>query len=188
MGVMKDLYTRGGRDPFRGVPTGRAKGGLVVTIEGDRELEREFNELPEKLRRTVFRKAVRASARPVLEAARQNLHALDNPLTDRRSTYALARTLRIRAIKRSRRKVGVHILTGTREELGIPPKAKGYWPAALELGHFDHRSNTKVAPRSYLRKALLEKETFVKAIMEVEIRRLIPVEMAKKGMPPEGTE
>ena len=125
--------------------------GIDIDMLGDKELARDFAALPFKVQKKLFRKSLRPGAKIVQARAKELVPV---------KTGRLKRSLKIRATRRARRVLGVQVLTGTREQLGISPDAKGYYPAALEYGY--KTASGKVVPkRSYLRRAADEKKELV---------------------------
>lgn len=96
-----------------------------ISLLGDKELQRQFQQLPLVVQRKLLRQSFRAALRPVLAAARARAPKV---------TGRMARTLRLRAMKRRRGQLGLMIISGTREALGIPPDSRSYYPAHVELG------------------------------------------------------
>lgn len=96
-----------------------------IGLIGDKKLRKAFGELEVINQRKVMRKAQRESMKPLLKAAKARAP---------KKTGKLRKSLKLRALKRSRVRSGMFIRTGTREDLGIPDGA-GYYPAHIELGH-----------------------------------------------------
>ena len=96
-----------------------------ISLLGDKDLQRQFQQLPLVVQRKLLRQSFRAALRPVLAAARARAPKL---------TGRMARTVRLRALKRRRGQLGLMIISGTREALGIPPERRSYYPAHVELG------------------------------------------------------
>ncbi|MFQ5626654.1 MAG: HK97-gp10 family putative phage morphogenesis protein, partial [Methyloligellaceae bacterium] len=116
---------------------------IDISILGDKELQRMLNDKLPKDAKKAMRKGLRAGARPVLKQAKD---------TAPKRTGALRRGIKLRALKRSRKSIGVTVSLPTRESLGIPAGAKYYYPAALEFG-------TKHIPaKRFLRAALYDNE------------------------------
>lgn len=99
--------------------------GLDISVLGSTELERQFKKLASSEQRKVARRALRKAARPI-QAAAKSLAPKD--------LGNMARTIKIRAVRRSRKHVGVIVRTGTRDDLGISDDNKWYYPAHVELG------------------------------------------------------
>lgn len=96
-----------------------------ISLLGDRELQRQFQQLPLVVQRKLLRQSFRQAMRPVLAMARSLAPKL---------TGQMARTLRLRAMKRRRGRLGMIIMTAPRAALGIPATAEGYYPAHVEIG------------------------------------------------------
>lgn len=126
------------------------------TLEGVEELIKKLRTLRGAQMRKVYRQAMRAAARPVLATAKQIV-----PIRSSR----LQRSLQIRALKRSKKLIGVQITPGTRAQLGIPGSAKGFYPTHIELG-FKRRGGIRKFPGNrFLRDAvLLEKSSAIRII------------------------
>ena len=136
---------------------------IDISFTGDKKLQR-------KLARVVVqtqRKIVRASMRKAMKVVKDRAQALVPVDTGklRNSIRQMSRTKR--GISRA------YVATGTREELGIPPDAKGFYPAVIEYG-------TRERPaHSYLRRAMEEKRTEVIRKAADEIGRGITREARK---------
>lgn len=103
----------------------------------------------------MFRQAFRDGAKVVQAAAKANAP---------HRTGALKRSIKVRSHRRSRVRFGVEVRTGTREELGIPADAPGYYPMSIETG-WTFRGGTTVPARPFLRPAFDQnKEKVVEAI------------------------
>ena len=76
-----------------------AKEGLIVT--GDEQLDRTLAALEPKLQKRAIRKATRAASKQVLATARQRVPSDEGDLE---------RSLKVRALKRSRNRVGHQVL------------------------------------------------------------------------------
>ena len=110
-----------------------------LEVQGFADLERKLQELPAKLSKKAARKGLRAGAKIVADRAKQLVP------TD---TGRLRRSIKVRAGQRSRKNISVLVLTGTREELGIPASARGYYPMAIEAG------SSKTPAQPYMRPAV----------------------------------
>lgn len=125
------------------------------------------DELVEKLKmlrgpamKKVYRQAMREAARPVLSTAKQIV---------RIDSGRLQKSLKIRALRRSRKLIGVQITPGSRGELGIPGKSKGFYPTHIELGFKRKGGKTKFPGNRYLRDALLLEKTDAMRIINARI-------------------
>jgi len=96
------------------------------------ELERAFKQLPPASEKKVVRSALRKAAKRIRKVSESLIpRGPDKPEGQHLADVGL----KVRALKRSRKRVGVLILTPTRGELGIGATDKSYYPAHLELGH-----------------------------------------------------
>ncbi len=125
--------------------------------------KREVNRLRRKLRRLrsadalkIVRRAARAAARVVLAEAQRRAPVRSG---------ALKRGLKIRALRRSRRRVGVAVRTGTRAEMEI--EGDGYYPAHIHFG--SRRRNLTAQP--FLRDAAEFKRAEALSILSAELGR-----------------
>jgi HK97 gp10 family phage protein len=131
-----------------------AKRGVAsLNLIGFEEVRATFDVLPEKLKKKALRPALRSGAKVIQKDAKARAPK------GKYSTGRNKKYIKIKSLKRSRKSFGVKVQTGTRQELGIPRDAKGYYPFSLEYG-------TKKTPaRPYMRPALSTNRK--KATMEV---------------------
>lgn len=141
-----------------------------ISLLGAPALSQALAALPEKLERKVMTKALREVGKfyRTLAAARAP-----------RDRGKLATTMRVRAMKRRRHRVGIMVQTGTRSQLGIDPKQRGYYPAHTEFGHRD-RAGVHHAANPFMRSSLRTGQTAIFAILRQEIDNGIEREM--KGL------
>lgn len=109
-----------------------------ISLLGDKVLAYQFKQLPLVVQRKLLRQSFREAMRPVLTMAR----ALAPKLTGR-----MARTLRLRSMKRRRGQLGMMVISGRRSDLAIPADHPWYYPAHVELG------TSKMPAHPYLRPA-----------------------------------
>lgn len=107
-----------------------------LDLLGDKKLSAALAAVERVPQRRIMRVAMRESYRMVHRAAKQNAP---------RDTGALRRGIKLRAIKRNRRKVGVGVFLPDRIKLGLDPDGKWYYPAIVEYGH------DNVPPNPFLR-------------------------------------
>jgi len=121
-----------------------AKPAVDISILGDVELERSLAMLPDGVQRKVIRKAMRNTAKRMRSAIVPRVPVLTGRLRKeiKRSS--------IRAIRRSRTKLGATVALPTREAMGIPANSKWYYPAILEYGS----PKTGLKPIRYFREAV----------------------------------
>lgn len=136
---------------------------ISVRLLGDKELRAVLAGLGGPKLKSALRKALRAGGKIVLALAKSRVP---------RDTGALARGLRLRALKRSRVRLGVRVMTPPREKLKIDPDAKGYYPAHVELGH-KKPDGTQVPAQPFLRNAHDQSEGRVVATVRSELARLL---------------
>ena len=132
--------------------------GVSIDLVGDRKLQRAFSKLAGNVQKQYVRKALRAGAKEIMPTVKARASVI---------SPRLARGMKIRALRRSRRRIGVRILTPTRDELGILAKDPHFWPAAQELGWTVKGGGRVMPARSYLRSALHDK----RAAAQEKIRR-----------------
>jgi HK97 gp10 family phage protein len=111
---------------------------------GDKKLARKFRRLEDKMQKKIARKAMRAGAKPLLKDMKTAAAAITNPRNSTETMKEVGKRLKLRAIKRSRVRMGVQIVTPTREELDVV-KGNHYPPAHIELGTSD------TAPQPFMR-------------------------------------
>ena len=136
---------------------------IDIRVLGVPELSAAFNRMDEALQKKIMRKALKQGAAVVLPRAKQLV---------RRKSGKLAASLKVKFSTRKGR-MSAKIETGTREELGIKPDDKGYYPMSLETGH----GNVPAYP--YLRPALAEKEAEVLAQVKTTVAQGVEAEGKK---------
>jgi HK97 gp10 family phage protein len=134
----------------------RSGGGYDISLLGFGHLLDSFSKLDTAIQGKILRVALRAGGNWVLKESKR--------LCPIRSGK-LKRSLKLRAMKRRRGRVGYRIMTGTREELGISEDDKGYYPAMVELG------TRKMPAKSYLRAAVKNTEDVVFSIINDRISK-----------------
>lgn len=97
-------------------------GAINITLSGDRQLLAKLDRLSKKDSRAVVRKAARKAAKPVMQQARANAPV---------KTGALKKSIKVRAIKRSRTRIGVRISTTGLESVF---QGKQFYGAFQEYG------------------------------------------------------
>lgn len=128
---------------------------LDISLIGDAELATKLGGLTDKLERKVVRQAIRKAAQLILRDAKQRAPV---------ESGALRRNIRIKALRRSRRRVGFNVQTGTREQMGISPDDPFYYPALVELG-----VPGRIEGRRFMRDALRDNRDQALKIMRDEI-------------------
>lgn len=141
---------------------------VTVEILGDEELRRKLRGLRRQELRRPLSRAARAEARKVLLTARSVVPV---------DTGALRRGLRVRAIRRSRRRIGFQVQTPKRRKLGIT--RSGYYPSAVEYGFRHARSGRQVPARPYIRPAFERNVEAAKRAMRSEATRVVTQELRR---------
>ena len=155
-----------------------------ISMLGDKALAETFAALPDAIERKVLTRALREAGKVLLQLTKARAP---------RDTGKLASTMKLKAMKRSRRRVGVMVQTGTRAELGIIAKTRisyvgsgatlrvkrvketGYYPAHQEFG------TKKASPNPYTRTSLRSGREGLLAIIRTELDAGIEREMRKAG-------
>ena len=141
---------------------------LVVDISaiGGPELRAAFARLERNTANKVARKGMRRVGQFLLAATRA--------ITPKKSGR-LARTMKLRALERSRKGFGVTVMTGTREQLKVKPGAGGYYPMSQEAG-WKEKDGTVHEARPYMRRAFDENKERMAGMLAEEIGREIEEE------------
>lgn len=113
--------------------------GFDVSILGDAALTKVFQGLERKVAGKVLRPALRVAAKRIRDVARANAAP--------GLTGATSEHIRVKGSSKKGR-LAVQVVTGSREDMGIPADAKYYYPSAVELG------TEKMEAQPFLRPAL----------------------------------
>ena len=108
-----------------------------ITIQGYDDVIRNLKQLDHKIQLKVMRSALRAGAKVIQRNARQLVP------TD---TGNMKKNIKLKSLKRSKKQMGVNIVTGTRESMGIPQKGKGYYPFSVEYGTSEMKAQPFMRP------------------------------------------
>ena len=125
-----------------------------IILTGVKELDAKLRNLSTAMGNKIVRSALRHGGKHLL-AKTKDATPVD--------TGKLQKGLKLKALKRSRNRSGVMVVTPTREYLGIDPKDKGYYPAAVEYGTENKPAN------SYLRATKSRETGAVVAIFRKEV-------------------
>ena len=109
-----------------------------LKIEGFEEVFKTLDTLDDKLQGKIMRPALRVGATIIEKAAKAK-----SPVG---ITGKNKRFIKVKALKRSRKTIGVMIQTGTREQLGIPRDEFGYYPMVLEFGSKNQKKDPFMKP------------------------------------------
>lgn len=113
---------------------------LQISLSGDAKLLATLRGLEKKHAKAVVRKASRKAAKPIVAAARANAPV---------KTGALRKSIKVRAIKRSRSRIGVRIGTSGHESAFV---GKQFYGAFQEYGWFTGK-RTKETRRAQAKNA-----------------------------------
>lgn len=141
---------------------------LNLELLGADELVAKLRAFPEVIEKKIVRQAIRKAVKPIMATAKENAPVDTGKMRD---------TIRLRALKRRRNRVGFAIITGTREELGIPSDYEWYYPSIVELG--DGTGNHP--PTRFLRNAMDAHRESALAQLRMDIGRGIEREAAKQA-------
>ena len=98
---------------------------MNLELEGFREVKAVFDNLPLKMQKKAVRPSLRAGAKVIHKDGKRRMAKL---------TGKNRKFFKVKSIKRSRQSIGVMIITGTREQLGIAGDDPFYYPAIQEHG------------------------------------------------------
>lgn len=148
----------------------KAGTAVDITILGDKKLQRKLKGLTPALQKKALRKALRAGAKIVAATARQ--------MAPKR-TGAVKRSIKVKAMKRSRGRLGVQVVTG--EGWFIGPE---FYAAFVELGHHIGRrglggQRTHVPGSGFLRKAARQQRGAALGAIRDELARAV-TELARR--------
>lgn len=124
---------------------------LQVSLQGDRELIEKLEGLPPRLTKKLTTSAMRKAAKPILDEAKRIVPV---------RTGTLRKSIRIRALKRSRRRFGVQVITG-----------EGFFKGKTFYGGMVEYGTSRQAAQPFMRPAAKRKVG--------EVRRVFNEELAK---------
>lgn len=119
-----------------------AKPLIDITVLGDKQLEKALAAMPAALQKKAVRPALREQAKRERGYIIENLSG-KKVSPDTGAWLAGMKHAKIRALKRSRTMMGYRVSYPTREELGIGPTDKYFYPAAVEYGHTGNRGTVQ---------------------------------------------
>jgi len=157
------------------------RSGQMIYLSGQEELDKQLRGLALAAQKKLFRKAARAAAKPVLQAARKNAPSQHKKFRNRDKqgrfkakskiggSNLLSKSIKLRAIKRSRNgSIGVVVRIG--DEMF---KGKSFYGAFVELG------TKKQRPQSFMRKAADTNRERVMNIFQQQIQKELSEEVGK---------
>lgn len=137
-----------------------------ISAIGGPELREAFARLERNTANKVARKGMRVVGRLLLDATRALV-----PFKSGR----LKRSLKLRALRRSRKGFGVRVATGSPDQLGLRADRTGYYPMSQEAG-WKERDGTVHPARPYLRRAFDENKERMATMLADEIGKAIDEE------------
>lgn len=147
---------------------------VELHVEGIAQLIAGFETLPEKFQRKVLAPMTRASTKRLQARVIENLSGrVVTPRTGRWLASAQAAVVRSRKFRRRSGYVGAGFAFPTRAEVGVDPKAKGFYPAAVEYG------TPTMAAKAPIRRAVNDAAAFEEATMITEMRKGVIVQARK---------
>ena len=150
----------------------KSKNVFDISLLGDKALAKKFELLgKESAQRKVLRKPLREGAKIVLKAAKSRVPSKFS------KERKLKRSLKVKALKRSRIKFGSLVITGSREKLDISPSDLNYYPQAVEFGY--STAKRTVPAQSFLRSAAYDNKSKVLNSIRIGIKKNMEI-MAKK--------
>ena len=115
----------------------------AVFVTGDKELDRKLSTLEPKVQKKVARKGMRKAGKVIQAAAKSNLASNQSV-----ETGELSKGIRVRAMKRSRSRIGIEIATTERRE-GKSIEGKRFGGAQLEAGTKHTQAKPFLRPAGY---------------------------------------
>lgn len=142
---------------------------IDISLLGDKALIRALAQLPDRIQRKVVRQSLRRSAKRVNGYIVQHLSGI--PVAPDSGRWLIAQSAqKPKAAKRSRRGVRMEVSYPEREQLGIAPGDKYFYPAAIEYGTTKTRQGRGPLPAfAPIRRAINENTAKEHALMGAEI-------------------
>lgn len=140
-------------------------------VLGDKELLKTMSGLPAAIEKKVMRPALRAGGKVALARVKLEAPTSRGKSGKRRKSGALKRSLRVKAIKRSRKKIGVRIVSGSEWFRGPT-----YYAAFVELGY--RRGSKKIPGQRFMRRGLYESESLVRTEIRKVAKQKLPIVIA----------
>ena len=156
--------------------------GFKISLKGDKELLKRIEDAPLKMQRALFRGPLKTAAKILLERIKAEVP---------KGAGDLARSLKVRAIKRSRVRVGYIVRTGKEDAVF---SGATFYGAFVELGHkigkrlskatikeFGDKRG-KVQPNAFMLRGLIGARGLVKAVFRNELNRVIAESVSKTNV------
>lgn len=147
-----------------------------ISVLGDKKLEKMLATLEPKVQKRVMRKTLRNSTKRLKVEIIKNLSGNPVHILDKRGTGGWAaqqKKVPVKALKRSRGRIGYTLPFPTREALGIASDDKFFYPAAVEYGH------PRASAKAPIRTAVNSRTDLELAIIAREIGKGIEREALK---------
>ena len=153
------------------MPTRTKTSSIFGKVEGAEQLMARLALLPAAAEREVFRPALRVAAKGVLWEIQRRA-----PVDDEEGGQ-LYRSFKVRAIARSRTKIGSRVVVDTKS-LRTTGR-EGFYAASQELGwrpgkRGRNQNNTQVKGKRFMREGLYNHEQAVKATVIREAKKQLP--------------
>ena len=147
---------------------------IDISIVGNREIIKKFKKFEFKIQKKTITKSFRKIAKKIKKAVKPKIPVGTEPKFGKKRLF---KTLKIRALKRSRVRTGLRIITGVRKDLRIKKsKKKYYYPAAVEWGFKHVRSGKRIRGKKFMSKTFGDrKERYMNMLIadiKEEIRKL----------------
>lgn len=154
-----------------------AKPIIDISVLGDKQLERDLARFVPSAQKGILRKVLRASGKRQKARLVANLSGgVVKPESGRWLRATIAEP--VRAIQRTRLRIGVAFSMPTRQQLGIDPKDKSFYPAAIEYG-YTKKNGDRVAAKRPIRRAVDDHAKEETAILARELGQGIERAAAK---------
>ena len=138
---------------------------VAVSVTGNKELDRALAQMSEQAERKAVRPAIKASCNRLKGEVAQRLSG--HPVKPESGRLLAAMIAEKPIIDPSRGSVRYGLKLPTREELGIGPKDKHYYPIYLEYG------TCRMPPHSFMRAAIDENREREMALIRRDIGQRI---------------
>ena len=137
-----------------------AKAGTGIMVTGDRELDAKLKGMPGRMQLKLSRKATRRAARGIILPDARAMAPVD--------TGALEKSLVVKAIRRSRTRIGHSVQT-----------KEGFFQGEQFYGGFQEFGTKTMRADPFLRPALYSNETPIKALFVKAMKESIKEEAVK---------
>lgn len=108
-----------------------------ISLVGAASLRRVFSNMEVKVQRKITRKVLRKAMKIILQAVKQRAPV---------DTGRLKKFMKVKAVKRQRKFIGIHIMMPERSKIGISGEDKYYYPAVIEYGSDKRKARPFMRP------------------------------------------